>query len=587
MLRLNLEQAELIDQLLLKRHAVGIARVLKEAWPAVSEQLRDRWPAFVEAALQQGHRHGLDEPVDLARYACLWCIWGATFDEKPGFDWARDILADGRRGAALKVHQLVFRTREELQRQQPRAPGALPVVSATQFDAALARVDQQMATHAAVQAVFLDVRPPPPVKACDIGSIDLMVAEVENLQEYRPAGGGWQRVPVAKLALAPLQWSHVPDEPLRLAVPSHALRAGPAARLNLKVQPLAACDPRVHPQVVHSAAQGRLTWKGRDTARLSLALYAPAAAPPDPKLGPAGIAALSEADTQMVRVDSCGLRDAGAPFGAAAIELHVYPAVQWLTEVRHAGFAPMQWPAPGGAAPAAASALACRLEADGAARDATVWQRGWAGLQAQFRQGMEKLFNAWVRAVDGSSARLEVEAAPLSGQAGLTWGWRRTDASTVVMRTEGQLDLLACSLDLRLAGDIAIGEARARLALVAKGRSELRMAVAQLGEEAADGQGLDAVKREWRYPFALEVDTVAGGELATLHAGTVAPAMLGAIAGECGLRPRPDGQGLQWYFALRLEPVTVALVNADPLLGASTHRRTLLPALPLVDWSAG
>jgi hypothetical protein len=154
MLRLSVEQAELIDQLLLKRHAVGIARALKEAWPAVSEQLRERWPAFVEAALQHGHRHGLDEPVDLARYACLWCIWGATFDEKPGFDWAREVLADTRRGPALKVHQLVFRTREELQRQQPRAPGALPVVSATQIDAALARVDQQMAGHAAARAVF-------------------------------------------------------------------------------------------------------------------------------------------------------------------------------------------------------------------------------------------------------------------------------------------------------------------------------------------------------------------------------------------------------------------------------------------------
>lgn len=587
MLRLTVEQAELIDQLLLKRHAGGIALVLKEAWPAVSEQLKERWPAFVEAALQRGHRHGLEEPADLARYACLWCIWGAAFDEKPGFDWAREILGDARRGATLKVHQLIHRTRDELQRQQPRAPSALPAVSATQFDAALARVEQQMTLHAAAKAVFLDVRPAPPVKACDLATLDLMVAEVDNLQEYRHAGGTWQRAAVTRLGAAPEQWTRAPDEPFLLAVPSHALRAGPAARLNLRVQPLAVCDPRVHPEVVHSSEQGRLAWRGRDAARLSLALYAKPVPPPDPKAGPAGIAAPTEADVQKVEIETCGLRDAGAPFGDVAIELRIVPAVQWLTEVRHAGFPVMQWPATGGAAAAAPQAVACRLEADGVVRDAVPWQRGWAALQPQFHQGMEKVFNAWMRVMDGNSARLDVEAAPLSGQAGLTWGWRRTSASTVAMRTEGQLDLLACSIDLRLAGEVAIGAARARITLGCKGRSELRMAIAQVGEVAEEGQALTAVKREWRFPFVLDVDTVAGGELETLYANTLPEAMLGAIAGECGLRPRPDGQGLQWYFTLRLEPVTVALTSTDPVLGASRHQRTLLPAMPLVDWSAG
>ena len=587
MLRLTPDQAELIEQVLLKRHATGIASVLQEAWPMVSERLRERWPAFVEAALQHGHRHGLAEPIDLAHFACLWCIWGAAFDDKPGFDWAREILADPRRGAALRMHQLLHRTRDELARQAAPAPGAAPVVTAAQFDAALARVEQQMAAHAVAKAVFLDVRPPPPVKACDVATIDLMVAEVENLQEYRHAGGAWQRAPVPKLAAAAEHWKRAPDEPVVLAVPSHALRAGPAARLNLKVAPLAVCDPRVHPEVVHSAEHGRLAWKGRDAARLSLALYAKPVPPPDAKLGPAGIAAVSEADVQQVEVTSCGLRDAGAPFGPLAIELQVYPAVQWLTELRHAAFPTMSWPTATAAEPAVQHALACRLEADGVVRDASVWQRGWAALQPQFRQGMEKLFNAWVRGMDGSSARLEVEAAPLSGQAGFTWGWRRTAPSTVTMRTEGQLELLACAIDLRLSGEVAVGSARARIALACKGRSELRMAVAQLGEAGADGQTLAAVKRSWRFPFSLEVETLAGGGLTTLSAQTPPEAMLGALSGECGLRLRPDGQGQQWFFTLRLEPVTLVLVATDPVLGASRHRRTLLPALPLVDWSAG
>lgn len=589
MLRLTHEQLALIDQLLLKRHAAGIAVALGEAWPGVAERLKERWPAFVEAALQHGHRHGLAEPADLAQLACLWCIWGASFDEKPGFDWARDILGDARRGAALKVHQLLHRTREELARQRPARPGATPVVTVAQFDAALAKVGAAMAGHAVSRAVFTDLRPAPPVKACDIGTVDLMVAEVEALQEYRPVQGAFQRMPAPKLKLPAEHWTRAPDEPLVLALTSHPLRGGAPARLNLKVEPLAVCDPRVHPQVVHETAQGRLAWKGRDTARLSLALYAHPAPQPDPKLGPPGIAARTEPDVQQVRVASCGLRDAGAPFGEVAVELQVYPALQWLHEIRHSAFAPMAWPTPTGGEPTMAPApIGCRLEADGAANEATVWQRGWATLQPKFRNAMDKLFNHWARGMEPNSARLDVEAAPLSGQAGLTWGWRRTAPDMVAMRTEGQLDMLAFSVDLTLAGVVAIGGAKARVTLVCKGRHELRMAVAQLGDEAAaDGQGLADAKRSFRLPFSADVDTLVAGDLATLHAGEVPDAMLGALSGECGLRQRPDGLGLHWYFTLRLEPVTLAFVAADPVLGASRHQRTLLPAMPLVDWSAG
>ena len=228
-----------------------------------------------------------------------------------------------------------------------------PVVSAHREHRAVRRrasaVDAGDRKVAAAHTVFLDVRPRSVLKACDIGTVDLMVAEVENLQEYRYAGVRGSGCPWHELAAAPLQWTHAPDEPLVLAVPSHALRNGPAARLNLKVQPLAVCDPRVHPQVVHNSEQGRLAWKGRDAARLSLALYARPLPLPDPKLGPAGIAAPTQADAQQVEIASCGLRDAGAPFGDVAIELQVYPAVQWLMELRHAGFEPMQWPAAGSA----------------------------------------------------------------------------------------------------------------------------------------------------------------------------------------------------------------------------------------------
>jgi hypothetical protein len=61
----------------------------------------------------------------------------------------------------------------------------------------------------------------------------------------------------------------------------------------------------------------------------------------------------------------------------------------------------------------------------------------------------------------------------------------------------------------------------------------------------------------------------------------------GALVGECGLRGRGDGPGLQWFFALRAEPVTIVSEITDPVLGSARRTRKIFPALSLVDWSAG
>jgi hypothetical protein len=85
----------------------------------------------------------------------------------------------------------------------------------------------------------------------------------------------------------------------------------------------------------------------------------------------------------------------------------------------------------------------------------------------------------------------------------------------------------------------------------------------------------------------LEVEPIATAELTTLSAAPAPPELLGALSGKCGLRPRPDGAGHQWFCSVTLEPVTAVLVGRDPITGAATHTIPLLPAMPLVDWSAG
>ena len=591
-LRLSWEQFDRLEQLVLKRHAASIGSVLADAWPALTERLQGRWPAFVEAAVQQGRKHGLIEARDLARYASLWCIWGPAFDSKPAYAWANEILTDDRRSASLKLHQLAHRTRAELGARQvgaataaPAAAGAAPTLTTAQFEAALDQVESRIGPLAASRSVFPASAPAAALKSCDLVGIDMMMSPPDNLLEYRYASNGWHRVAVV-LVDQPVRWTRAPDQPTELAVVSHALRGGAPARLNLRIETVSVCDPKVHPEVVHIGVEGRLAWKGRDAARLSLALYTPAVLPLERGAKAPGIAAEAQIDAQTVRVSACGLRDAGAPFGEVALRVRVCPASQWLCEVRHAAWPAMLWPASAETvipAPAATVTLEC----DGATANAADWQSAWVGLHAAFRKGMERLHNEWTRALDGQASRLEVEASPLVGQAGISWGWRRTSASTVTMRTQGVLDLLALSIDLRLSGELVDGSARSRIRINCKGRSELRMTIAQLGAEAAEGQDLKSARRTWRFPLALEIEPLAGIEPATLGAAAVPLPISGALVGECGLRPRADGAGHEWFFTMRLEPVDVVTETLDPLLGTARTSRKIFAPMTLVEWSAG
>ena len=104
--------------------------------------------------------------------------------------------------------------------------------------------------------------------------------------------------------------------------------------------------------------------------------------PPPPKRSAPlpGIAAETPFDLQTVRIASCGLRDAGAPFGDVALEVRVYDAAQWLTEVRHPAWEP--WSGRRRPRPRPAPTATCKLEKDGAPVEAAAWQQSWRGLHA-------------------------------------------------------------------------------------------------------------------------------------------------------------------------------------------------------------
>jgi hypothetical protein len=582
MLRLTAEQLQKAEALQTRRDAAGLLALLGSAWAEVAERLQARWPAFVDVALERAQQLGLRDVAELARYVNLCCLWGVGFESKPGFEWAAAICAEPRLAPRLVLHQLSQRSRQELLRRLAKAGPATQALTVASFDRAVAAVEAGVATLQQGRSIFLDREPTPLPQACDLGSVSFTIAEPRPLQAYQPAEDGWRRVELPPWKPEPRTLTAPPDEPVMLAVLSHAAGVGPRARLQLIVEALAGCGVS-HPEVVQHSAGGRLHWHGAETARLSLPVGAPAPTPADATLGPAGLGHGEPPEVQRVALASCGVRDAGAPLGGLDIGLQVHAAHQHLLEVRHAALPALAWPEAEPPAPVAAAV--CRLERDGEAQDAAAWLKAWQSLQPLARTGLEQLFNAWARQV--GNARLDAEAAPLVGQAHAAWGWQRDADGGVALQVDGAIDFAALVLDLRLHGEIDWAGSRARVHLRAQGRTDWRMTLAQRGATAAEGQGLDQAKTSWRHPFAISVEPVATGHPALLSAGPLAEGLGGAVVGACGLRPRPDGRGQQWFYRLAIEAVNVCLLKQDPVGGLQRHRRELIPELVLIDWSAG
>ena len=140
------------------------------------------------------------------------------------------------------------------------------------------------------------------------------------------------------------------------------------------------------------------------------------------------------------------------------------------------------------------------------------------------------------------------------------------------------LDFTALVLDLHLRGEIDWDGSRARITLRAQGRHDWRQ---QLDLRGADG--LADARLAWTDRVTLSVEAIATGEPALLSAGPLADDLRGALVGSCGLRPRPDGLGYQWFYRLALEPVHVCLWRHCPVSGLQRQRRELLPALTLLS----
>jgi hypothetical protein len=584
MWQLTPEQTAALAALKRERDLARLGAALGMAFPAVRERVGARLADLVELGAQRGAAQRLTHLLALARYLACWFVLGAEFETKPGHEWAQQILVADDRDEGARVFQLCRRTSEELTRLAGTATPAAAVMRGADFDAALSMLDASLLRAGTLGSLLAPEQLRLGV-ACDLDAVELRPADGAAPMLYRLAGGQWTRA-VAEAARAPVAvsaesgaaaWSPA----LHLVAPTHGQ---PPTRLRLRTLAGACCDPTVHPLVALAGSQGLLEWRGPQA--LDATLHFNAAAPETPP-GRALLPAMgleSAALQSRLELKACGLRTSGSPLAPLSTQVQVYPAEQHLLLWQRDAMPAMSWP---DAAAATAGRPRVRVERDGQLLDASRWQAGLEALDQQLLAALGRLATAWERESGVTQSRLDAEPRLLAGSAALTWGWAEgprglTDAPT--WRVAGKLDLIACRLDLRFSGALALQGSRCRLQLHGAAAEELRGEFERRASDADLLTALAPAQASFRQPFVLRLEALASEELTTVE--MAAPAT-GALVGACGLRPHPDGAGLQWFCTLELEPVGVHLLLREPLLGEQHLQRPLLPAMKLVDWSLG
>lgn len=590
MLQLNIEQTEALMALQRRRDLAQLAQLLAAAFPEAAGRLGARLADLVALGVQRGQAHGLRHALGLARYLACWFVLGAEFESRPGQEWARGLLQDARRSEGAKVFQLCRRAREALAGQPAPRPGTPPGLDVPAFDQALAHLDAAWRDRGVFGALQ---RGPRLVlgQACDIDGLALRL-EPADRQRYRYEHGTWTRgrqaVPAVTLRVGRDEATGEAAADALAALPPQlwllAPVSGAPARLRLRCQAQACCDAATHPLLSYRMAGRQQQWRGPATASPVLDAWALAPEPPPGGLLPM-LAPPTPARRGQLSAGACGLRDQGLPLGEVRTELVVLGAEQHLMVWRREAGAAIDW-TEARQDPPTPPRTQLRLERDGDLLEASRWQAGWADLDRQLLDGLAQLFGAWRRGNGLERCTLQASPALLAGEAGVTWGWIDAEQplqSPPLHRLQARLAATACQLALTLGGEIELMGARARLRLHGGAAVPLQ---AEFEQQSADGPQLppDApLHVAFELPFVLAAEAQASAEATLLQAGPVS----GGLVGACGLRPRLDGQGLQWFAQLSVVPVSTRLQLSSPWMGRSTVDCSLLPAMTLVDWSLG
>lgn len=561
-----------------RRFVQELGEQLARAWPALQARLAERYDAFVDHAVQQALQRGITQAAGVARFVNLCVVWGPSFQDRPGFEWARGLLAASRDRQWLTVHQLVRRSLAELERR-PDARIDAPT---------LAAVDTSLLDRFAALGRFGDMRgaeaAPLPRRACDLEAAELRLPDGDTLMAYQLDAGEWQRA--AQPTPPPLRIALAHPAPALVSVLTPPRGRGAPTRLQARLRAHAVCDADHHPAVGFAGPHGLWSWRGHETRAVSWPIAT--LEQPLPAAGP-GTAIAEETTPAIHRLDLevCGLRDEDDALGGASIQVWAWPSTQWWIEIQRQA-APVQV-VPTTGDPATRAGTRCRVEADGSTQDASGLESGFSqGLDAAAAQALQALSAAWQGVSGLQQASLEGALGVLVGRAAMSWGWHLGAsglAGRALMRVCGQLDMSACRAELQFAGDLICDQARGRLKLRVVGDAPLAHDVRRDSEAAPLMNTVLPLMTSFSLPVVAELEPLAAEDGSLLQA---AAAATGALVGEAGLRPRTSGgSGWEWFARLRLEAVTLPILVSDPLLGESVQTVALLPAMQLIDWRLG
>ncbi len=588
MWQLSTEQVAALTALQLRRDLQELGDTLALSFPAVRGRVGPRYGELIALGATRGQAHGLTHLLALARYLACWFMLGSEFETRAAHAWALTILGDARRDEGAKVFQLCRRCREELDKLSRQATPAAAAETPAGFDEALTRLDITLARRGKLASLLPRHRLRLGA-ACDIDAIDLRLHGAAPAQMYRAESGQWRRAPVPTeregITLAAAVETGAGWPPAL-----HALSpAGAALKLRVRTRCAHSCDALVHPRVVLGTLQGVQEWRGPHAADVLIELHADVPAPP-PGAELLPVIALEAAPRlSQLTLSSCGLRESGQALGNTGrldTQLAVWPDEQHFVAWRRQPDAELSWPQPDDAAPPLPASRA-HIERDGQALDTTRWQQGLAELDSQLHRALSRLCTAWERESGVSQGRLMAQPRLMCGTAGVSWGWIESAQGLRAppsLRVAGFFDLVACQLNLRLSGTLALHGSLSLLSLHCAAAEPMQTAFERLPADATLAALLPRAQARFSQPFVLAVQSMAHDGLAILD---VAGPVSGALVGSCGLRVRPDRVGLQWFAQIDIEPVSVPLHVHEPLLGQQRQVRALLPAMNLVDWSLG
>ena len=87
-------------------------------WPAQVKALGAGYRTWLEDGVRAAKTYGIDTQQLSARFVNLWFVWGRDFENQFGFEWAKEIVTAEKRTAYVKIHQLSYRTRIELEARE-------------------------------------------------------------------------------------------------------------------------------------------------------------------------------------------------------------------------------------------------------------------------------------------------------------------------------------------------------------------------------------------------------------------------------------------------------------------------------------